>query len=79
MTNGCSNVSDAQHGEAIFDLLRCTRTRIRMCAHTKWSRGSICFTGDKEARGALSDSRFGVSRCNLCSQDLEALPYGKEM
>jgi hypothetical protein len=48
-----------------------------MYAYARWSRGSICFTTVKEALRALSDSRFGISRCGSCSQDLEALPYGK--
>jgi hypothetical protein len=50
-----------------------------MCSYTRWSRGSICFTVVKDARGTLSDSRFGVSHCGSRSQDLEVSPYGKEM
>jgi hypothetical protein len=47
--NRCPSVSDAYHGEAFLDLLRCVRTRIRMCAYARWPRGSICFTIVQEA------------------------------
>jgi hypothetical protein len=50
-----------------------------MCAHARWSYGSICFTTVKEAQSELFDSLFVVSRCSSCSQDLEALPHGKEV
>jgi hypothetical protein len=29
--------------------LRCVRTRIRICAYARWSRGSVCFMAVKEA------------------------------
>jgi hypothetical protein len=56
-----------------------SRQGIRMCAYATFSRGSVCFTEVKEALRALSSLRFGVSRCGSRSQDLELLPYGKEM
>jgi hypothetical protein len=50
-----------------------------MCAYATCSCGSLHLTATKEARSELSDPRFGVSRCSSRSQDLEALPYEKEM
>jgi hypothetical protein len=50
-----------------------------MCAYARRSCGSICLTEVKEASRALSCLRFRVSHCGLHSQDLELLPYGKEM
>jgi hypothetical protein len=52
---------------------------IRMCAHARWPRGSLCFMIAKEAKSKLSEPLLGVSRCGSCSQDLEALSHGKEV
>jgi hypothetical protein len=50
-----------------------------MCAYARFLCGSICFMEVKEALRALSCLRSGLSRCGSCSQDLEALPYRKEV
>jgi hypothetical protein len=42
-------------------------------------RGTICFKEVNKTLRALSCLRFGVSRCGSRSQDLEVLPYGKDM
>jgi hypothetical protein len=46
--NDLTGTSNAKHGEAILYLLRCVRPRIRVCAHARWSRGSLCITIAKE-------------------------------
>jgi hypothetical protein len=56
-----------------------SRQGIRMCSYARFSRGSVCFTEVKEALRALSCLQFGVIRCGSRSQDLELLPYRKEM
>jgi hypothetical protein len=79
VTNHCPSVSDACYRKTALDLLRCIRPRIRMCAYARISHGSICFIEVKDARRALSDSRFELRHYGSHSQDLEVLPYGKEM
>jgi hypothetical protein len=49
MTNNHSDNGDARYGEAILYLLRYVRSRIRVCAHARWPRGTLCFTITKEA------------------------------
>jgi hypothetical protein len=78
-TNDRSSVDDARYDEVILYLLWCVMTRSMMCAHIRWSRGSVYFTTVEEAWGELSNSWFEVSYYSSHSQDLEALPYGKKM
>jgi hypothetical protein len=35
--------------EKSFSIYYCVRTRFRMCAHARWSCGSLCFTVAREA------------------------------
>jgi hypothetical protein len=49
VTDNRSDISDVGYGEVILYLLQCVRTRFRMCAHARWSCGSLCFTAVKEA------------------------------
>jgi hypothetical protein len=49
MTNDRSDISNAGYGEVVLYPLRCVGSRFRMCAHARWSCGSLCFTVAKEA------------------------------
>jgi hypothetical protein len=49
MIDDRSDISNARYGEVILYILRCIRTRIWMCTHARWSRGSVRFMVAEEA------------------------------
>jgi hypothetical protein len=49
MTYYSPSTCNARYGEAVLDLLRCFRTRVRMRSNARWSCGGLCIMIAKEA------------------------------